>query len=538
MRLWGDSRGQAIQIGAILLFATLIIALSLYQANVVPQNNKDVEFNHNLRVLDQLEDMRNAIVRTAATGTEQPVSITLGTQYDERVFAVNPGPPGGTLETVSLGTVTIENAVSVGENAYWSSGTTHEYETNGLQYRPTYNEYQNAPNTVYEHSLLYNQFEDSRNTILADQSIVNGRQITLITLDGSYQESTSGSVTLNARPVSVSSETVAVTNTAPDEPVTITIPTRMSEEQWMETLEDQSVANGGYVDLDETTYTAGSPSTISLVLTGDETYNLRLAKVGVGTQVEEEGATYVTTDTPNPTVAPGATERFTVTVKDQYNNPVSGFVVNESESNLEPVTEATDENGEMVFEYTAPSSEGSDSATVSILDDDEAYEHVTFDVTVSDGAGAGGDDDDGTDAINPSESGDIRLLDSEYGIGGDKSILEFVLQNTGSSTTQITSARISFYYDAGTGSGEVDNAKIRQADGSGGTTLKVRGEFVDLSPEIGLPGNDATTRVQLEFWGDTKQSKQHDVKEGDFIVVSVTFSNGESATYFLAPDKA
>ncbi|MFC6733256.1 hypothetical protein ACFQH3_03725 [Haladaptatus sp. GCM10025707] len=95
MRLWGDSRGQAIQIGAILLFATLIIALSLYQANVVPQNNKDVEFNHNLRVLDQLEDMRNAIVRTAATGTEQPVSITLGTQYDERVFAVNPGPPGG-----------------------------------------------------------------------------------------------------------------------------------------------------------------------------------------------------------------------------------------------------------------------------------------------------------------------------------------------------------------------------------------------------------------------------------------------------------
>ncbi|WP_332899644.1 Ig-like domain-containing protein [Haladaptatus sp. CMSO5] len=534
MRLWGDKRGQAIQIGAVLLFATLIIALSLYQATVVPQNNKEVEFNHNLQVQDQLVDMRNAIIRTAGTGTEQPASVTLGTQYAERVFSVNPGRPGGTLETVSLGTISIENAATVGDNPYWETVASHEFETKGLQYRPNYNEYRNAPTTSYEHSILFNQFEDSSNRVLADQSIVNGRQITLITLDGKYQESTTGSVTLNARPVSVSAETVAITNTSTG-PVRITLPTRMSEEQWLETLEDQSVADGGFVDLDETTYTPGSPNTITLVLKGDETYNLRLAKVGVGTQVESERATYITTDKPNQTVTPGASERFTVTVKDRYNNPVSGVVVNSSnETKFVPISNTTDQNGKFEFRYTAPTSEQSDTVVASILGNSTNYERVDFTIEVSEESGNG---DEGNE-INPAEVGDIRLTNSSIAGGSGKNgqTVSFVLENTGDQAN-ITSARISFYYEAGTGSGSADNAVIRETGTSNSATLDIGGEFKTLNPEITLPGSGATTTVDLEFWKNAKQGTNDDfqVKSGDFVVITVTFDSGESATYFIAP---
>ncbi|WP_336359793.1 Ig-like domain-containing protein [Haladaptatus sp. ZSTT2] len=520
MRLWGDKRGQAIQIGAVLLFATLIIALSLYQATVVPQNNKEVEFNHNLQVQDQLVDMRNALVRTAGTGTEQPASVTLGTQYAERVFSVNPGRPGGTLETVSLGTISIENAATVGDNPYWETVTSHEFETKGLQYRPNYNEYRNAPTTSYEHSILFNQFEDSTSRVLADQSIVNGRQITLITLDGKYQESTTGSVTLNARPVSVSAETVAITNTSTG-PVRITLPTRMSEEQWLETLEDQSVADGGFVDLDETTYTPGSPNTITLVLKGDETYNLRLAKVGVGTQVESERATYITTDKPNQTVAPGASERFTVTVKDRYNNPVSGVVVNSSnETKFAPISNTTDQNGKFEFRYTAPNSEQSDTVVASILGNSTNYERVNFTIEVSEESGNG----DGGTEINPAEVGDIRLVDART--GSSDTILEFDLENTGSTTTNITAARLSFFYNDGSGQSGHTKADISDKAVGGITELPIGGKFKQLSPnEIEVTAGDTTT-VILDF--DKKVSK------GDFAVLSVTFDSGQTATYFIA----
>jgi len=62
MQFWGDDRGQAIQIGAVLLFGILIISFSSYQAFVVPNQNEQVEFNHNQRVQGQLQDVRNAIV--------------------------------------------------------------------------------------------------------------------------------------------------------------------------------------------------------------------------------------------------------------------------------------------------------------------------------------------------------------------------------------------------------------------------------------------------------------------------------------------
>lgn len=47
-------RGQAIQLGAPLLFAILIISPSLFQTFVVPSQNGEIEFRHNEQVRSQL----------------------------------------------------------------------------------------------------------------------------------------------------------------------------------------------------------------------------------------------------------------------------------------------------------------------------------------------------------------------------------------------------------------------------------------------------------------------------------------------------
>jgi len=53
--MWRDNgRGQSIQIGAVLLFGALIIALAGYQAFVVPQENEQVEFRHSQTVRSAL----------------------------------------------------------------------------------------------------------------------------------------------------------------------------------------------------------------------------------------------------------------------------------------------------------------------------------------------------------------------------------------------------------------------------------------------------------------------------------------------------
>ena len=111
MRFRDDERAVTVQIGAILLFATIIIALSLYQATVVPSQNADVEYKHSQTVQNQLSDVRNAILRTAGSGNTQPVSVSLGTQYPSRVFLMNPPPATGTIRTGAYenGTVQLSN---------------------------------------------------------------------------------------------------------------------------------------------------------------------------------------------------------------------------------------------------------------------------------------------------------------------------------------------------------------------------------------------------------------------------------------------
>ena len=167
MTLRGDDRAVAVQIGAVILLGFIVVSLSLYQATVVPNENQQVEFQHNQRVQSDMLEVRNAILGTAATGSAAPATVELGTRYPARVVAVNPAPPSGTLSTSSLGQISVRNATAddadtttedYPETADFWNGTTHNYTTKSLEYRPSYANYDNAPTTVYENGLVYNRF--------------------------------------------------------------------------------------------------------------------------------------------------------------------------------------------------------------------------------------------------------------------------------------------------------------------------------------------------------------------------------------------
>ncbi|WP_436923522.1 hypothetical protein [Halosimplex amylolyticum] len=359
-----DDRGQSIQIGAVLVFAAVVLLLALYQATVVPQQNERVEFDHSQQIRGELLDLRNAVVSTVGNPSRRSVSVALGTTYPSRVLAVNPPPVSGQLRTVgtadgdvSFG-VTNATALDAETDDFWN-GTRRDYDTGGVVYRPDYNEYGQPPSTVYENSVLYDDFSFEGTTVArSGQALVDGSSISLVALNGSIRASSSGTESVDVRPVSASTTTVAVRNADPDSNVTVRVPTRLSESRWEALLADEFVAAGGNVTDVRTNPIPAAPAYRMLVVDlVPGTYDLRLAKAGVGTRVTGTEAAYVTEVRGNGTHVPeGGTEQFVVEVRDRYNNPVSGVTVRAATDGTGSVSgrAETGDDGRARLTYRAP----------------------------------------------------------------------------------------------------------------------------------------------------------------------------------------
>lgn len=414
-------RGQSIQIGALLLFAILIVSLSLYQVTAVPSQNERVEFKHNERVQDRIGDLRNSMQDTAATGSGRAVSVSLGPQYPGRGIFINPAPPSGTLRTVGTDSADVAARVANAEatNAetrdVWNGsytptdpGDVGYFPTGSVVYEPAYNYYDNAPTTRVDSSVAYNEFPNGAVTTLTRQSLVDGRRITLVAVAGNYSESESGSASVDVNPVSAPSREVAVRN-ASGERVNVTVPTLLSEEEWLDLLDGQlnqdvSSCDGTDPSTNEDTtdaayvtacnYTDGGEfSTLTLTMEQGATYTLRLGRVGVGNVNGDVPASYITAPG-SDTVSVPAGEQVTLTaeVRDRYDNPVSGEQVTASvtDGSLDLATERSDESGRARFVYTAPSTAGTETVTATIDGGGTDATEVTFTVNVQTNGGGGG----------------------------------------------------------------------------------------------------------------------------------------------------
>jgi len=404
MCLQGDERGQAIQVGFVLIFGVLVVSFALYQAFVVPNQNREVEFNHNQEVTAQLQDLRNALVSSVSRSATVAVAVGLGTTYPSRVAALNPPPPSGMLRTVGTTdgdvTLSVNNAVAQDNETgdYWN-GTQWNVSTGLIEYRPNYNEYRDAPRTVYDNTLLYNQFGGANLTVTG-QAMVDGNQITLVVLNGSMQATRSDSYSVDVSPVSTSTGATLIENET-GENLTVSFPSRLPEGKWEDVLSGE--IDGAGADDRHVTAVDGTPRSDGLynvTLTFEPgTYRLRMAKVGIGSGATTEGPAYLTDERGDGRpLQQGETTDLVVTVRDRFTNPVPDVTVNATAENGTVESEATTgDDGQATFEYTAPSgASGEVAVNFSSVDtpgssfDPRQPESAQMTVTVQRGANGDG----------------------------------------------------------------------------------------------------------------------------------------------------
>lgn len=234
MRFTHDRRGQSVVIGTVILFGFLILALSLYQVQVVPQQNSQVEFQHFGEVQNDLVDARSGILTTGQANTPQFKSVKLGTTYPYRLFAINPPAPAGTLQTSGAHPIIITNG-----------STTVTVSSRFLQYRPGYNELLRSP-TWYDNSVLYLDERDTvgKFVVIEDQELIDNGTVRLSIIQNEYRRSGTQRVGLELYPT----DTENVTK-MPTGELNITVPTRLNgTEYWDDEVGDEQIYRGVSTD--------------------------------------------------------------------------------------------------------------------------------------------------------------------------------------------------------------------------------------------------------------------------------------------------
>jgi len=513
VRFRDDDRAVTVQIGAVLLFATVIIALSLYQATVVPSQNADVEYKHSQSVQNQMTDVRNGLLRSAATGNPQPVSVALGTQYPSRVFLMNPPPSTGTLRTGSYDddAVVVSNVEATNEetrdflDGSWTDSTKY------LEYEPDYNEYDNAPRLLYETSVLSNYYpgaDDGTGIPLSEQVLVNNetRTITLVTLNGSLSTTRASSVTVSPETLSAPYQRVQVRPETSGDPVNVSVPTRLSAGQ----LENRTAlgSHPGVVDVVD----VPDEDRVVVEVNWSGQFTLQTARVGVGGDTEDPPPQYLT-------LIENRSDRVTVEARDRFNNAESGVTVSVNGTN--PFSESskrTDENGRATFEAE---DNRSTSAVLEILGGDGERErvNVSVDTTTEAGPGPGGD------AGRLVSLGDATAFD-----GADSGTvpggLNMTVRNTHGSEVTIRSVTVE------PENIDLDGLSDRAAgEGDGQSELYVESLTTsdDRFVDVPLDGNEYTyvSERGLTLWLDeTREERTYDTGSGSYETADTLVGDG------------
>ena len=270
-RFAADNRAVSAVIGFILIFGILVLLLTVYQAQIVPQQNAQTEFEHFEDNKNEMIELRNAISTAGQADVSQFPSVTLGTSYQTRLLTINPAPPVGTLQTSESYNITIANE-------------THQTNVSSkfLVYEPGYNELQ-IGSTTYEHSVLYLDERDRENnvSIVEDQNLVKDGKVRITALQNSFQQQGTNRITLELYPQDELSDG---DGDFPDgDDLNVTIPTQLdADEYWDDELADKSVYDG--VDID-----ARDEGVHTLNLSVDED-NLKVNSVGIQLEPDEEPA--------------------------------------------------------------------------------------------------------------------------------------------------------------------------------------------------------------------------------------------------------
>lgn len=365
----GDTRGQVVQIGALILLALLVLAFASYQATVVPEQTAQAEQEHNEVTATDLAQLQASVTRTVRTGSGEARTVRMAPRYPDRLLAVNPSARSGSLRTERLVVdpgapteqpgIEIDNAEAVdNETADYWNGDPREFETNRVRYRANYNRFRNPPTRTLEQSVLYNSFADAQ-VVGGEQRIIDGSTVRLTAVRGDLSESGTEAAEVSVRPASAPARSVTVTGDG-GRNVSLTLLTNLSESFWRDELDGEPNAGvAGY------TTNPGSFNELVIELDGAERYDLRLGAVGLGEDVPQPEAAYVVDVRGDGIAVPeGSTVGLLAGVRDRWDNAYAGADADAEVFLVSSPTPATDasvtdpgrsqEDGTVPLRFEAP----------------------------------------------------------------------------------------------------------------------------------------------------------------------------------------
>jgi len=237
-----DSRGVSGAIGFMIVIGAVVIFLSINQAQIIPQENAEVEFKHSQEVQYELIGLHESIQTASEAGVSQYPTVELGTNYPTRMFGINPPPAVGVLQTGEQYDIIITN-----QTASLATGTTKNVSTRFLQYRPRYNEVDANP-IWYEHSVLYvDAREEGGIAVLEDQRLFEDGTLTITALQNDFEDRSTGRITIELYPAQTA-------GALPTGNLTITLPTRLSGDEYWNTAVDASEVDVTVIDPSRNTY--------------------------------------------------------------------------------------------------------------------------------------------------------------------------------------------------------------------------------------------------------------------------------------------
>ena len=353
-------------IGFMLILAILFLAAAQYQANVVPVQERSTEVDHFTTITEDMSGLRSSIIQSASTGQIQTQELDLGVEYN--VLGLSQPARSGRLAYINESSnIVLRNTRNNREASnFWRGDVEREYETGFLEYSINYNRITSHADIYFEHGMMYRDEKRGSDTNVSyveesEQPIIQGRSITIYTMQSNIATSRVGTTTVETQPISAPMNSVSVTNFESDSNVTIQLPTRLSVDTWRKDILSEEIAADADNDnaFVERVREGTEDNTIEIVLSEGETYNLRMARIDLTTQSQRtstafEEKQYIAVQTQSANVREGSSIGLEAEVRDRFNNGVIG---------VEVTAESADTQQRCVGDFTG----------TSVSDDEPTY---------------------------------------------------------------------------------------------------------------------------------------------------------------------
>ena len=371
-------------IGFMLILAILFLAAAQYQANVVPVQERSTEVDHFTTITEDMSGLRSSIIQSASTGQIQTQELDLGVEYN--VLGLSQPARSGRLAYINESSnIVLRNTTNNREASnFWRGDEDREYETGFLEYSINYNRITSHADIYFEHGMMYRDEARGSDTNVryveeSEQPIIQGRSITIYTMQSNIATSRVGTTTVETQPISAPMNSVSVTNVESGSPITIQLPTRLSVDTWNETLSEERAADADNDNAFVERVREGTEdNTIEIVLSEGETYNLRMARIDLTTQSQRtstafEEKQYIAVQTQSANVREGSSIGLEAEVRDRFNNGVIG---------AEVTVESQDTQQRCVGDFTGKSGSDGDTNCNNV----DEYRQPGIDISSADGS--------------------------------------------------------------------------------------------------------------------------------------------------------